>query len=135
VIQEWLQGRPRNDIAVENGISSGAVPNIIKEYRQHLGSAAEELRQFAVTMTKVGITAAQCALGFRIATVMLRLGVEEDSFEWFILDVYNRCKDIGLSSQNIAIHLTDLLEFSKTVSLSKIPDYVKEKTNETSCRG
>jgi hypothetical protein len=26
--------------------------------------------------------------------------------------------------------LADLLEFSKTVLLSKIPDYVKEKTNE-----
>ena len=63
---------------------------------------------------------------------MLRIGVKEDSFESFILGVYNRCKDIGLSPQNIAFHLADLLEFSKTVSLSlsKIPDYVKEKTNE-----
>ena len=69
-------------------------------------------------------------LGFRIATLILRIGVKEDSFESFISDVYNRCKDIGLSPQKIAVHLADLLEFSNTVPLSKIPDYVKEKTNE-----
>jgi len=61
---------------------------------------------------------------------MLRIGVKEDGFESFMLDVYNRCKDIGLSPQSIAFHVADLLEFSKTVSLSKIPDYVKEKTTE-----
>jgi hypothetical protein len=41
-----------------------------------------------------------------------------------------RCQDIGLSPENISFYLVDLLELSKTVSLSKIPDYVKEKTNE-----
>ena len=61
---------------------------------------------------------------------MLRIGVKEDGFESFISNVYNRCKDIGLSPQDIAFHMADLLEFSKTVSLSKIPDYVKEKTTE-----
>jgi phenylalanyl-tRNA synthetase alpha subunit len=132
VIQQWLQGRPRNDIASENGVSSGAVTNIVNEWRHDLGfAAADELRELAVTMRKVGINAAQCALGFRIATVMLRIGVKEDSFESFILDVYNRCKDIGLSPENISSYLADLLGFSKTVlPLSKIPDYIKEKTNE-----
>ena len=91
---------------------------------------ADALRELGVTLRRLGISAAQCALGFRIATIMLRIGVKEDSFESFIVDVYNRCKDIGLSPQNIACYLADLLEFSKTVSLSKIPDYLKEKTNE-----
>ncbi|MGB6592481.1 MAG: helix-turn-helix domain-containing protein [Candidatus Nitrosopolaris sp.] len=132
VIQQWLQGRPRNDIAAENGVSSGAVTNIVNQWRHSLGFAgADELRELAVTMKKVGITSAQCALGFRIATVMLRIGVKDDSFESFVLDVYNRCKDIGLSPENISSYLVDLLEFSKTVlPFSKIADYVKEKTNE-----
>jgi hypothetical protein len=30
VIQQWLQGRPRNDIASQNGTSLGAVTNIVK---------------------------------------------------------------------------------------------------------
>ncbi|MGC1929405.1 MAG: hypothetical protein WA667_10560 [Candidatus Nitrosopolaris sp.] len=131
LIQQWLQGKPRNDIAAENGVSSGAITNIVNGWRYNLGfAAADELRELAVIMRKVGITAAQCALGFRTATVMLRIGVNEDSLESFILDIYNRCKDIGLSPENISSYLVDLLEFSKTVSLSKIPDYVKEKTKE-----
>jgi hypothetical protein len=131
VIQQWLQGKPRNDIATESGISSGAVTNIVNELRYNLGlAAADELRELAVTMKKVGITAAQCALGFRTASVMLRIGVQEDSFQSFILDVYNRCKNIELSPENICSYLADLLEFSKTVSLSKIPNYIKEKKNE-----
>jgi hypothetical protein len=132
VIQQWLQGRPRNDIAAENGLSSGAVTNIVNEWRHNLGfAAADELRELAVTMKKVGITAAQCAVGFRIATVMLNIGVREDSFEYFILDIYNRCKDLGLSPENISPYLQDLLEFSRTVlPLSKISDYIKEKKDE-----
>ena len=61
---------------------------------------------------------------------MQRIGVNEESFDSFIVDVYNRCKYIGLSPENIAFHLGDLLEFSKIVPLSKIPDYVEEKTLE-----
>jgi hypothetical protein len=68
-IQQWLQGRLRDDIAPENSVSSGAVTNLVNEWRYTLGfAAADDLRQLAITMRKVGITAAQCAFGFRIAT-------------------------------------------------------------------
>lgn len=132
VIQQWLQGKARNDIAAENGVSSGAVTNIVKEWKHNLGfAAADELRELALTMKKVGISAAQCALGFRIATTMLNVGVDEDSFESFILDVYNRCKVIGLSPENISFYLQDLIEFSTTVlPLSKIEDYIVEKIDD-----
>jgi hypothetical protein len=132
VIQAWLNGEQRDKIAGDNGLSAGSVTNIINEWRAALGfPTADALRELAVTLRRLGISAAQCALGFRVATLMLRIGVKEDSFESFILDVYNRCKNIGLSPQNIAFHLTDLLEFSNTaLPLSKIPDYIKEKTTE-----
>ena len=132
VIQQWLQGKARNDIATENGLSSGAVTNMVGEWRRNLGfGLGDELRQLAVTVKKLGINTAQCALGFRIATIMLNIGVNEDGFESFILDVYNRCKDVGLSPENISAYLQDLLEFSKTLlPLSKIPDFIKEKTDE-----
>src|SRR5215469_6614990 len=131
VIQEWLNGELRDKIAVDNGLGAGSVTNIVNEWRAALGfPTADSLRELAVTLRRVGSSAAQCALGFRIATLMLKIGVKEDSFESFISDVYNRCKDIGLSPRDIAFHLTDLIEFSKSVPLSKIHDYVKEKTNE-----
>ena len=73
-------------------------------------------------MKRVGITPAQCALGFRTGTLMHRIGVNKGSF---IVDVYNRCKYIGLLPENNAFHLGDLLEFSKIVPLSNISDYVE----------
>jgi hypothetical protein len=47
----------------------------------------------------------------------------------FILDGYNRCIDLGVSPENIASHLRDLMEFSKSniIPLSKISDYIKER--------
>jgi hypothetical protein len=55
-------------------------------------------------MQKVGITAAQCALGFRAAMIMNKIGVKEDNIEHFISDIYNRCKDIGISAENVSIY-------------------------------
>jgi hypothetical protein len=130
VIQQWLQGNPRNDIAAEYGLSSGGVTNIVNEWRQALGLAlADGLRELAVTMKKVGITAAQCALGFRAAMIMNKIGVKEDEIEYFISDILNRCNDIGFSPENVAIYLQDLLEFSANTNIpvSKIKDYITAK--------
>ena len=46
---------------------------------------------------------------------MLRIGVKEEDFESFILEVYHRCKDIGLSPETISSHIQDLVEFSTNV--------------------
>ena len=132
VIQQWLEGKPRNDIA-DNGLSDGAVTNIVNEWKHNLGfSLADDLRELAVTMKRVGVTASQCALGSRVAMIMLNMGVKEDDFESYILDIYNRCKDLGLSPENIASQLKDLLEFSTTYAIpfSQIPNYVKQKADE-----
>jgi hypothetical protein len=71
-------------------------------------------RELAVTLKKIGITPAQCALGFRAAMTMNRLGVKEDDFESFMSDVYNRSKNLGLTSESIASYLANLIQFSKT---------------------
>lgn len=61
---------------------------------------------------KIGITAAQRALGFRATMIMNKIGVKEDEIKYFITDILNRCNDIGFSAQNVAIYLQDVLEFS-----------------------
>jgi len=63
---------------------------------------------------------------------MINLGVKENGFEAFILEIYNRCKDLGLTPENIASHLKDLLNFSTTdtISFSEIPNYVKQNADE-----
>jgi hypothetical protein len=82
-------------------------------------------------MKRVGVTASQCALGFRVAMIMLNMGIKEDDFESYILDIYNRCKSVGLTPENIASHLKDLVELSTTnMPFSQIPNYVKQKADE-----
>jgi DNA-binding transcriptional MerR regulator len=132
VIQDWLSGKQRDRIAGDNGLSAGAVTNIVNEWRLGLGfSAADGLRDLAVTLKRVGITPAQCALGFRVAMTMNRLGVREDGFESFMSDVYNRCcKNLGLTPESIASYLADLIEFSKTVPLSQISHFIEQKAEE-----
>ena len=74
MIQQWLSGTQRDRIAAENGLSAGAVTNLVNEWSRGLGFAiADDPRELAVTMKKVGITAAQCASGFRAAMIMKRL--------------------------------------------------------------
>src|ERR1041384_3958902 len=82
VFQQWLEGKPRNDIAADNGLSDGAVTNIVNEWKHSLGfSLADDLRELAVTMKRIGVAASQCALGSRVAMIMLNMGIKEDDFE------------------------------------------------------
>src|ERR1051326_1148103 len=62
-----------------------------------------------------------------------KLGVKkEDDLEPFILHVYNNCIDLGISPDNVALHMKDLLEFSKTnlVPLSQISEFIDQKVDE-----
>ena len=132
VIQQWLTGDQRDKIAADAGISAGAVTNIVNEWRHALGfSEANELREMAVTLRKIGITYRQCAIGSRVAMIMTRLGVEENNFESFMSDVYHRCcNDLGLTPQLISSYISNLLEFSQSVSFSQIPNYISQKIEE-----
>jgi hypothetical protein len=140
VIKQWFEGVQRDMIAANNGLSAGAVTNVVNDFRRGLGYAVvDDLRELGVTFRKVGITPAQCALGFRVAMIIVaKLGVKEEELESFILDVYNRCIDLGLSPDNIALHIKDLTEFSKTngtnnnriLPLSQISKFIQQKADE-----
>jgi hypothetical protein len=72
VIKQWLEGVPRDMIATNNGLSAGAVTNVVNEWRRGIGSSViDDLRELSVTFRKVGITPAQCALGFRVALLLI----------------------------------------------------------------
>jgi hypothetical protein len=77
VIRQWLQGVQRDLIAANNGLSAGAVTNIVNEWRRGLDFAiVDDLRELGVTFRKVGITPLQCALGFRVAMIIVKLGIK-----------------------------------------------------------
>jgi hypothetical protein len=54
VIQQWLQGNARDLIAFDNGLSTGAVTDIINEWCRALSyPLADELRELATTFKKL----------------------------------------------------------------------------------
>lgn len=131
VIQQWLQGERRDKIAGDNGLSAGAVTNIVNEWKNGLGfTLADALRELALTLKRIGISPAQCADGFRVAMMMNKLGVRNDNYESFMTEIYTRCNNIGLSPEKIASHISDLLEFSRALPFSQIPDYIDQRMGE-----
>jgi hypothetical protein len=131
VIQQWLEGKSRDLIAADTGLSTGAATNIIDEWRQNLGiPLANDLRELAITLKKIGISANQCALGFRIAIILIKCGVGDNEFLSFISQIYDNCKKLDLSPEKIISYLKDLPQFSENMSLSKISEYIEQKANE-----
>ena len=123
VIQKWLSGDQRDKIATDIGISPGAVSNIVSQWKNDIGSyEADELRRFAVTLRKIGITPVECAAGSRVAMILKKLGVSEDKFESFMSCIYNHCyNDLGLTPERIGSYITNLIEFSQTVTFLRNP--------------
>ena len=131
VIRDWLNGKPRDTIARDNSLSPGSVTNIINDWRNDLTHpVADALRELGIMLRKSRITASQCALGFRLASIMKDLGVDEDSFRAFISEIYNHCKNIGMQPEYIAYNTKQILDLSGSIPLSQLPDYIQEKTNE-----
>jgi len=131
VIRDWLNGKPRDTIARDNSLSPGSVTNIINDWRNDLTHpVADALRELGIMLRKSRITASQCASGFRLASIMKDLGVDEDSFRAFISEIYNHCKNIGMQPEYIAYNTKQILDLSGSIPLSQLPDYIQEKTNE-----
>jgi hypothetical protein len=131
VIRDWLSGKPRDTIARDNVVSAGAVSNIVKEWTDDLAvSDADALRELGIMFRKLGITAPQCTIGFRLANILKDLGVDEESFGDFVSQVYNECTRIGLKPEYIANNINQILDLSDSIPLSEIPHYIQEKTNE-----
>ena len=135
VIQQWLKGVERDRIALGNGLSAGAVTNIVNEWRQAIDFPSWWLRELAVTLKKIGITPGECAIGCRTSMMLNRVGVGNDQLQSFLSDVYKRSVDLGLTPQNIAFYLRDLFEFSNTLVFSQIPAYLEQKKQEKDLAG
>lgn len=131
VIYEWLGGNSRDHIAAIYNISTGAVTNIINEWRNNIGAyIAEDLRELSISLKKANITPVQCSTGFRVAKIMETLGITEDQFESFMSGVYDRCQKLELGPDQIEKYLMETINISKIVFPSQIPNYINRKNTE-----
>jgi hypothetical protein len=83
VIQDYLNGKSRDQTAKRRGISAGSVSNIRKNWKQEIqGSNVEEIRRFSKTVCNSGISIYQCARGYRVERILNNLGVYDDDYDY-----------------------------------------------------
>jgi hypothetical protein len=137
VIEDWLDGETREDIAINHNIGSGTVYNIVQEWSNSIGiEKANALRELAIQLKKNGLTVSDCAKGFRMSMIFKKYGIkEEDELDdggitYFLKEIYLKCQDVNLTPQKVFIYIYDIITFSKELSISQIPQFLKKKKEE-----
>ena len=81
VIRKYLNGNTLDQIVKETSLSKGTVYNLVKRWKDNLGSTGiEEIREFASIVNKSGMTIQECAQGYRIIPILKEMGIN-DEFE------------------------------------------------------
>jgi hypothetical protein len=129
VIEDWLKGLSRDRIADKHGLSTGTVTNIVREWSAGLEEAvADELREFALALRKLRITAPRSAVGARVAYMMSKIGLDEDDFYSFMSETYDRCVKLGLQPERLSHDLKLLTDLSESVPWDEIPAHIEKQT-------
>jgi hypothetical protein len=131
VVSQWFQGLSRDAIALSNSISKGAVSNIIRELEDALSRyEVDALRELGKVLKLAGLSAADCAIGFRIVKLFSDRGIDAERAEHFAAETYKKCEIRGITPSKIITSMEDLIKFSDKVRLPEIEDYINQKTLE-----
>lgn len=129
VIEEYLRGKSRDQIATDLLIGTGTVSKTIIQWKAGL-SHADELRELVLMLRKLGISASRYAQGARIASCLINLGVNDDEFHQFVSITYDRCKNMDLQPDKVAYLLKQLLDLSQSVPVAQIPEFMEQQKSQ-----
>jgi len=133
IIRDWLSGKRRREISTNYGISTGAISNVVEDWRSRLGrSELDSLREFVLEWRRSGITTAECALGTRIITLLRNLGIKEDQIYGFINQIYDKCRYFDISPDTIVNTARQVVGLVNEVPIPEIPKYIQQKVQEKS---
>ena len=62
--------------------------------------------------------------------MMRKIGVTEESFNYFIKEIYNRCQTLDISPEEIGTYIQEIVLLSHLVIPSKIPQFLENKRKE-----
>jgi predicted nucleic acid-binding Zn-ribbon protein len=136
VIGDWLDGDSREDIAIKHNIGSGTVYNYVHEWSNSIGiEKAAVLRELSIQLKKNGLTVSDCAKGFRTVMIFKKYGIKEedelaDRVTYFLKEIYLKCQEANLPVQKVFLYIYDIINFSNEISISQIPEFLKEKKEE-----
>lgn len=130
VIEEYLRGKNRDPIASDLRLGTGTVSKIILEWKAGLDyPIADELRELVLGLRKQAISASRYAEGARIASYLIKMGVNDEGLHHFVSGIYDRCKKMDLQPDKIAYLLKLMLDLSESVPLPQIPEYIEQQTS------
>ena len=79
VIDDWLHGETRNNIAIRQSMGSRTVYNIVQEWSNEFGGQrANKLRGLAIKLKNNGLTVGDCAKGLRMLMIFRKYGIKDD---------------------------------------------------------
>jgi hypothetical protein len=138
VIDNWLNGESRNDIATKHNIGSSTVYNIVEEWSNGLGGdvqLADRLRELGIKLKKNGLTVSDCAKGLRMLMMLKKYGIKDDDesqekVSYFLKEIYAKCQEVGFTPQQVFDYISDILKFSQEIPISQIPNYMKKRSQE-----
>jgi hypothetical protein len=137
VIDGWLSGESRNDIAIKHNIGSSTVYNIVEEWSNGLGDVqlADRLRELGIKLKKNGLTVSDCAKGLRMLMMLKKYGVKDDDenqekVPYFLKEIYSKCQEVGLKPQQVFDYISDILKFSSEIPISEIRKFMKKRIEE-----
>jgi len=131
VIDAWLMGKIRDEIASEYNISTGSVSNIIEQWQNMIGVYdANNLRELGLGLKKAKTTPVQCADGLRIKKIINKLGIDEAHLFDFLQKLYNKSKEERSEPAKIITLVEALDAFPEINSLNDIPQYINKERQE-----
>ena len=131
MMQAWLRGKSRDEIAQEFGISEGTVSNILAKMRKSLGNYEfDSIREHVRHLRQQDMTAAGCASGFRTHRILEKLKIPEKEVEQFLTTIFEFSQKIGINSDIIHDSLIEIARLSEEMTISEIPNYLQSQTDE-----
>jgi hypothetical protein len=134
-IELWLHGTARAETERITGISSGALSNIIADYKKRLdGYDPEALKDLSKTLSEENITPSQSAIGSGIVKMIIEMGGDEEKIEAFLSSLKKECieKKAPPPPSAIVPSLQAAIEFSEKegISISEVPGQLESRKTE-----
>ena len=133
IIVDWLRGRYRDEIANRHLISGGSVSNIIRDWRAELDDGvADGMRELALALRKLRLTAPECALGTMVASTMKSMGVHENDFFSYLAEICKPVKKSGYDPRQMVQYLAQIRALSELtqIPIEQLPRYISEQISE-----
>ena len=134
VIQGWLRGTSRDEIASKNSISTGSVSFIVKKFIDNLGEYdARVIRELSIQIRKANLTPRECAIGFRLHKILENIGItneEEKKIEVFLKEIDNFATKMERNPALIRECLYEIIKISKEIPPFQITSYIQNKREE-----